>query len=1372
MPPDRYSWDRFWQPWDGTAVPPATDFLPDFSTEWPVKTYDCCRLAQLDDVRVLVLLGEPGIGKSVEVEDEVVRLRAQGRAVEFFDLKTLTSADRLERKIFEGAAFRALETGTSDLTLFLDSIDEGRIVIESLTAVLKAELVTRLKMPAVASGLRLRITCRSKEWPASFGEDLRRMFGEEGVQIWHLCQLRRIDVEKAAVAEGLNGKDFLAAVRLRHAVALAAKPVTLRMLLRRQRDKGELPSRQAELYRLGLKELCTDPNDYRADQDDPRWGGKFSPEMRYVVARRIAGLSILSQRLFVQGRVRTGTDVGGSTLSLADICGTETIGTEAIVIDEPVLHEVLGCGLFRGAGPDLVSWAHQSYAEFLAADWLMVHGLPRRQLDALINPAGETQGRIAPQLHEMVAWLASLDDDFGRRLMEANPDVLMRSDVLAGDENARCLLARLFLEAVEAGNIAGPGRSHPYARLATDKLGDVIRPFVTGRRRQYNTRYSALQIASDCPSQSLADDLVRLALDESEPGQLRKLALLALEKVATASNLSAITDLRVHANEELQAVAIRLLWPGKISTADALEHIRPTTDTALFGWHQELIDRGIVKRLPTSDLAVALEWMADFINRHPDASHDNGCYTHTKLAKDLWSRGVERFVEDDVRQALIHMAGAITRSRSWRWGRGGNGREYHNVPPSTDDRRRFAYLLLMELGGGSDASFAVEHDFVAMKADDVCWLVSRLDAEGDPATASALCDLIVWMLSPHDESGFLAVYQAMFRHPELARRWSAITGYIRLDSRVAHHLRERHFRPKTAEVNEKPEPDLDQLRRLAQECLQEVIAGKPTGWPRFIRCIQHGPEGTELNIYDSGLASLWGWQQLDAETQEQAIPAAAAYILRGQPSTDYWSLLPAYRAFEHLEQHAPARLDDLPKEVWERWAPAIVRHHLNEDETLGPSLARRCYTAAPESFRDAFRQYGTSSPCHCLKGVWDDELGRILAEKLSLPGLSDEALKSAIRLLVQHMHPDGLAYVCAAVEGRVRGDRRIWVLGAALQASEGKLWPLIWLQLIAEPALGVKVLMTAGRDRDEFGKIALTADQWADAYLFLRAHSTDREETPQTRRHRIMRAPNRFRDDVPSILAGMGTTGALDALERIRASSPDLDWTIHHIIDCRENMRRRAWEPPTPEAVLKLTSQMERRFVRTGEELLDVLQESLTRFEAELHAQQPALSDLWDTPDNNYRPKRENELSDALARFLRRDLAGRGIITNREVEVRRPYKKGTGERTDIHIDAIMGDDTITAVIEVKGCWHKDVNTAMKSQLLDRYLGDSGIRHGIYAVFWCECAIWNSEDTRRSDAKRNVGNNLDQARQAFDAQAIGLCGNGRQIRAVVIDTAWR
>src|SRR5262249_49745176 len=105
---------------------------------------------------------------------------------------------------------------------------------------------------------------------------------------------------------------------------------------------------------------------------------------------------------------------------------------------------------------------------------------------------------------------------------------------------------------------------------------------------------------------------------------------------------------------------------------------------------------------------------------------------------------------------------------------------------------------------------------------------------------------------------------------------------------------------------------------------------------------------------------------------------------------------------------------------------------------------------------------------------------------------------------------------------------------------------------------------------------------------------------------------------------------------------------------------------PTPVAVLReLLHDRTRRQVRSDTELAEAVVEALHRLEAKLQGETPAAFDLWNTAP--YRPKRENELSNYVARFLRNDLEERGVIIAREVEIRPSASKGSGERTDIHV---------------------------------------------------------------------------------------------------------
>ena len=78
-----------------------------------------------------------------------------------------------------------------------------------------------------------------------------------------------------------------------------------------------------------------------------------------------------------------------------------------------------------------------------------------------------------------------------------------------------------------------------------------------------------------------------------------------------------------------------------------------------------------------------------------------------------------------------------------------------------------------------------------------------------------------------------------------------------------------------------------------------------------------------------------------------------------------------------------------------------------------------------------------------------------------------------------------------------------------------------------------------------------------------------------------------------------------------------------------------------------------KRFVESNEQLLNVVIESLYRLQAELHGELAAVGDLWNNQEKEWWPKQEEDISDYIARFLRKDLSERGVVVNREVQIRR-----------------------------------------------------------------------------------------------------------------------
>jgi hypothetical protein len=155
-----------------------------------------------------------------------------------------------------------------------------------------------------------------------------------------------------------------------------------------------------------------------------------------------------------------------------------------------------------------------------------------------------------------------------------------------------------------------------------------------------------------------------------------------------------------------------------------------------------------------------------------------------------------------------------------------------------------------------------------------------------------------------------------------------------------------------------------------------------------------------------------------------------------------------------------------------------------------------------------------------------------------------------------------------------------------------------------------------------------------------------------------------------------------------------------------------------------------------------------------LQGDNPAVRDLWnaiqksDTP----RPKDEEDVSDHIERFLKSKLPG--IVINREVQIKRKqYKHGKpGSRTDIWINGKdKNGKIVTLCVEVKCSWNPSVDTAMRNQLIDKYLSGGSSRTGLYVLCWFDCKHWDKKDSR-SNKGVSSWNDMDTSLQQLEKQA--------------------
>ena len=325
-----------------------------------------------------MLLGEPGIGKSYSIKSEFDSVektaKEQGEEALFYDLRIFGSEDRFVRSVFDGAEIQRWAAGNTILHLFLDSMDEGLLRITTLAALIGAELE---RMPI--ERLRVRITCRTGDWPSTLETSLMSLWPNGQVGIYELLPLRKVDVTTAAEDNNLGATRFLDEVAAKGAVPLAIKPITLTMLLQRFSRDSALPSNRARLYELGCRALCEESRARR----EGGLGGNLSADQRLQVASRIAAVTVFGNRFAVW----TGgefDDIPPEDVVMRQVAGgVEGAEGGSFDVDEPAIRESLGTGLFSSRALHQVGWAHQTYAEFLAARYLNEHGL---QLAQILSP--------------------------------------------------------------------------------------------------------------------------------------------------------------------------------------------------------------------------------------------------------------------------------------------------------------------------------------------------------------------------------------------------------------------------------------------------------------------------------------------------------------------------------------------------------------------------------------------------------------------------------------------------------------------------------------------------------------------------------------------------------------------------------------------------------------------------------------------------------------------------------------------------------------------------------------------------------------------------------------------------------------------------
>ena len=282
-----YPWQRLWVSDAEAPIDYSLDYNGYFSPWGRAQA-----LENWQDTPCLILLGEPGMGKSWEWKQ-----LQQNTADElhcFFNLGGISSADQLTSRLERKPVIKQwLAQPDTTLWLWLDSFDEGLLHELKLAQALRTLIEDWPK-----ERLRFRILSRTATWQEFFTQYLIELFADQpdrkGVHKLHLAPLTQAQVQEAAETEGIVATEFFVAVENADAVAMAIRPVTLRLLFRLwQGDDfgGSVRKSKGELFAAGCRRLCEENWDEQRTRPDD-----YDPDIRLRVAAHLALLMVFGNR--------------------------------------------------------------------------------------------------------------------------------------------------------------------------------------------------------------------------------------------------------------------------------------------------------------------------------------------------------------------------------------------------------------------------------------------------------------------------------------------------------------------------------------------------------------------------------------------------------------------------------------------------------------------------------------------------------------------------------------------------------------------------------------------------------------------------------------------------------------------------------------------------------------------------------------------------------------------------------------------------------------------------------------------------------------------------------------------------------------------
>ena len=544
---------------------------------------------ELLEHRVVVVLGEPGSGKSRELRNQAETQRAGGKFSFFLRLDQLHTQPIKELlPPEEYRSFTTWKLNTGEAFFFLDSVDEAKLVKASDFHVALRRIHNEIETSRTNRS-RFIISSRISEWqPETDLHEIRQFLprpqkgilrventavveqeDEQTPLVVCIEPLDRVRVDKFARARGVNQPErFIEALDLSYAWEFARRPIDVAELVEYWNSKKRIGS-LAELIEQSIKWNLELPNrDIRSDN-------LLTVELAREGAEYLGATTIFCKKLNFRIPDEMVVTAG---LKLEDSLPEDWTKQQ--------IHSLLERPLFDSASYGNIRFHTRRAAEYLAASWLrrcVNNGCTTEELGGLLFEPSKGKRVLRRAFAPMVAWLCigdqSWNKDLRKWILDSAPEIhLQYGDPKGLPSEYRLQILKTLVEKYKDRERTWiDWTPESMSRIADPMMSQYVSSIVVDSRVSYDIRRLMLLIIRHGRMLNCLPTALDIIASSTEDTRLKLYAAYAIRDVGDDTYLRKLAQIVKQLPmipNPLCSTICEAIYPQVINTSDLIEILK------------------------------------------------------------------------------------------------------------------------------------------------------------------------------------------------------------------------------------------------------------------------------------------------------------------------------------------------------------------------------------------------------------------------------------------------------------------------------------------------------------------------------------------------------------------------------------------------------------------------------------------------------------------------------------------------------------------------------------------------------------------------------------------------------------------------------